>query len=85
MPRAPQAFIETKPTSQSCWFGSRFINVSQLAKHCHIDRSYLSRVLSGARTPSIHYSRTVALALKMDINAFVEACEIATRNGNFTP
>lgn len=85
MPRAPQHFIETKPTSQSCWFGGRYVNVSRLAKHCQVDRSYLSRVLSGARQPSIHYSRTVASALKMDLSAFELACESAKRSVDFIP
>lgn len=85
MGRAPQSFLETKPTTQSCWFGGRCINISGLARHCRIDRSYLSRVLSGTRQPSIHYSRTVATALKMDLSAFELACEAAKRDVSFIP
>lgn len=85
MGRAPQTFIETKPTTQSCWFGGRYVNVTRLANYCRVDRSYLSRVLSGVRQPSVHYSRTVASALKMDLSAFELAREAAKRDVSFTP
>lgn len=80
-PKAPSRCIERNPTTQSIMLGGRYINISAIARDQNIDQSYLSRVLSGKRPPSIEHARKIATALGYaTIDDLMAAIEDRRRN-----
>lgn len=71
----PSLCLVKKPTGQSVLFAGQYINLHQLAADTGYDRSYLSRVFSGKRQPSLKAAALLASALAMSMDGFVSALE----------
>ncbi len=71
---------EMKPTSKSVLFAGRYISLSGISRNQDIDQSYLSRVFSGERTPSLTHARKLAAVLGMGLEAFLEALDEKAKN-----
>ena len=71
---------EMKPTSKSVLFAGRYISLSGISRNQNIDQSYLSRVFSGERTPSLAHARKLAAVLGMGLEAFLEALDEKIKN-----
>jgi transcriptional regulator with XRE-family HTH domain len=85
----PRAYMMDSPTAQSVSFAGHFINLSEIARVEGLNSSYLSRIFSGERNPTIPLARRLANALKMDIGEFIEELEHLqarrSKNGNSAP
>jgi transcriptional regulator with XRE-family HTH domain len=64
--------IEKNPTSKTVWFGGKPINERAIARAQALDQSYVSRVFTGDRTPSIKNARKIAAVLGMGLEDFLE-------------
>ncbi len=71
---------EMKPNRQSVMFAGRYISLLGIARTQNIDQSYLSRVFSGERSPSLNHARKLAAALGMGLEAFLDALDDKARN-----
>lgn len=67
----PNLCLEWKPTTQSVLFCGTYISITELARATGLDRSYLSRIFSGKRTPSVKSAGVLAIALGMTLEAFL--------------
>lgn len=73
----PQAYLlRTKPDGRHVRFGGRYINLSELSASEGLSHGYLTRVISGERTPSLTYLKRVAEALGMELADFLDAVEV---------
>ena len=62
-------------SSQSISFGGKFINQSVLSRLTGISQSYISRMLSGERSPDLQRAVSLASAMDMSIEEFLDAIE----------
>ena len=72
----PISCLIEHPNKQSILFGGVYINLTQLAREQHIDRSYLSRIINGRRDPgqmSVRQVLKFAAALGMSVDDFLDA------------
>lgn len=79
----PPSFIVRNPKCQNYKFAGRYLNLKLLAKHLGINHGYMSRIMSGERTPSVAYALLIANALHLSLDEFVEA--VRERKANPTP
>jgi transcriptional regulator with XRE-family HTH domain len=63
--------IETPPFANCVMFAGRYVKLSELSRQFMLDHSYLSRILSGQRYPSLKYALRVAEALDMGLEEFL--------------
>ncbi len=75
MPLSQNGPWELKPTRQSILFAGRYISLMGIARGQNIHQSYLSRVFSGERIPSVNHARKLAAALGMGLEEFLEALD----------
>lgn len=82
----PTRCIERRPTPQTVWFAGTPINLVRLANSYvpPLDPSYLSRIFSGDRAPSIAYARRLADGLGMQLQAFLDELEKCQRVSSLT-
>lgn len=66
-------------TKQSISFNGEKLNLSDLGRTLCLDHSYLSRIFSGTRNPSIHVAQRIARTLGMDLPEFLTAIESRRR------
>lgn len=71
----PTKCIETKPNKASLYFGGEFISLTQLSVHSHVDRSYISYIMSGKRDPNLRIIRALAAALGLTTAEFIDNLE----------
>lgn len=73
----PVRCLERHPTSQTVWFAGQAINLQAIADSFSppLGHSYLSYIFSGKRQPSVSVARKIALALGMQLQAFLEQLE----------
>lgn len=81
--RGPQDCLEENPTAQSVKLGDCYINIRRLADR-GFEHGYLSRILSGERTPSLDYARRIANELGMTLESLLwhidqRRAEVTTR------
>lgn len=69
----PRAYLEEQHTAQSIRLAGRYINLKHMAAEEGFDHSYLSRIMSGERTPSVAYYKRIADALLMPLDELMEA------------
>lgn len=69
----PVHCLEAKPTHQTVRLSGTPINLSALSRKTGMDLSYLSRILSGDRTPTVVYAEQIAQALGMDLEPLLAA------------
>jgi len=69
---------ELKPTRQSILFDGKYISLLGLARTQGLDQSWLSRIFSGERQPSLAYARKVSAALGMGLEAFLDTLDQRT-------
>ena len=71
----PVRCIERHPTTQTVWFAGHAINLSAIAESFSppLNKSYLSYIFRGQRKPSVDYARKIAMALGMQLQAFLDA------------
>lgn len=69
----PRAYLEDHPTAYSVRLGGRYINLQRLANEENFNHSYLSRIVSGDRTPSLPYYQRLADALQMELQDLIDA------------
>lgn len=69
----PVCCLEPKPTPQTVRLSGIPINLSALARTTALDLSYLSRILSGNRAPTVTYLEQIADALGMDLEPLLVA------------
>lgn len=73
--KVPLSYIERHPTTQSIMLGGRYINLSAISRDLEIDQSYLSKIFSGKRDPTIAHLRKLTAALRVTIDELLEAIE----------
>lgn len=71
--RGPKAYICEHPKHDTVRLMGRYIHIKKLAKREGLEHSYLSKILSGDRTPAITYLQRIARALDMTIDDLMEA------------
>lgn len=79
----PLRCIERNPTSQHILFSGEYINISYLAQSIGLSHSFVSRVFSGQRQPSLINAKKMAKALGMSVSSFIRGLEIHTSRENF--
>lgn len=64
-------------TPQTVSFAGRHINLSKIAASVFpaLDKSYLSRIFAGTRTPATAYAKVLAQLIGMDFAPFLEELE----------
>lgn len=67
--------FEQHPNPQTIPFAGKHINLSAIARAQGIDRTYLSRIFAGKRTPSLPHCKKISAVLGMSIDQFLEALE----------
>ena len=73
MSAAPTGCIETRPTRQTVYLNGVPINLSEIKRRKKIDLGYLSRIISGKQSPSLHYARQISHALGMPLQDFLDS------------
>jgi transcriptional regulator with XRE-family HTH domain len=68
--------FEKAPNSQSIRFAGTFINLSAISRTQGIDLSYLSRIFSGNRRPSLNMCQQISTCLGMGLEQFVGHLEV---------
>lgn len=68
----PERFIKTTRNGRTVYFAGQPINLSALSVHTQLDNSYLSRVFSLEREPSLSHTIKLATALGMGLQEFVD-------------
>lgn len=71
----PKAFLVEKPNRLSTVFAGKTISLKAISRAQGIDMSYLSRIFSGKREPTLHHTKIIAAALGMGIEDFLEALD----------
>jgi transcriptional regulator with XRE-family HTH domain len=72
----PNQCLEENPTTQSILFCGTYINLTKLAAASGVERSYLSKIFSRQRVPSIRVMGKLAGALGMSREAFLHGLQI---------
>src|SRR3989338_3867129 len=67
--------IDKTPTKSTIWFDGKPINLSAIGRAQHLHHTYLSRVFSGWREPSIKNARKIAACFGMGLEEFLEKLE----------
>jgi transcriptional regulator with XRE-family HTH domain len=67
----PRRSTDRNPTSQSVLFDNVFINLTTIALRTGVSVPHISMIFSGKRRPSLATTRKIAIALNMDLSAFV--------------
>lgn len=75
MAGAPRAYLDENPTHQSIRLGGRFINAKRMALDLNIERTHLTRIFAGERTPSLDLLRRIARAFGMTMEDLLECIE----------
>lgn len=73
--RYPTGCLERNPDSATVKLAGKHINMAAIARSQDIDRSYLSRILSGKREPTIPVAKKIAAALGLGLEELLEAIE----------
>lgn len=63
-----ESYFEDRPSPQSVKLGKRYVNISALSRGLNRDHGYLSRILSGHRTPSVPFLLEIANALDLTMD-----------------
>jgi len=71
--------FEQHPNPQTVPFGGKHVNLSAIARAQNIDRTYLSRIFAGKRTPSLPHCKNISAVLGMSIDQFLAALEERAR------
>ena len=61
-------------------FAGNPINLSQLSRDTGYSHSYISRIVSGQREPSLEAARRIYMALGINMDEFVSALDARTTN-----
>jgi len=69
-----------KPNAQTIRFAGKFISLSEIGRQTDLDPSYLSRIFSGKREPTLACVRKVSKALCMNVQAFLDALDYHTKS-----
>jgi transcriptional regulator with XRE-family HTH domain len=70
--RTPSACIQKKPAKNTVYLGGKPVNVTAIARAQNMDQSYLSRVLSGSRQPTILTAQKIAAALGVGLEELLD-------------
>ena len=73
-PAPPRRYREDHPKrGVSVTLGGHTLNLTELARGLKADHGYLSKVLSGRRTPSLPFAEKLAEALGWDLTSLMQA------------
>lgn len=73
--KTPEALIDKTPTTQSVRLRGVYISITALASDTGINHSYLSRILSNQRNPSLTCATKIAASLHWSVEELVQAIE----------
>ena len=76
--------IEENPDRRTIHFANRYVNLSALARETGFNRSYLSYVFRGKKSPSVPTLQKLSLALAMTMDDFMIALAQRTRKDIIT-
>jgi transcriptional regulator with XRE-family HTH domain len=76
----PSGCLVYDPNPHSVRFAGKYINISAIARSQRLSQSYVSKLLSGKRSPSIRVAKKVAAALGMGLEDLLEAIEQRTND-----
>lgn len=76
----PTGCVDPNPTTQSVYLRGVAINMHAIHRVCGVDISYLSRIFSGERNPTLPYARRIAGAIGLTLDDFVDAIEERRRD-----
>jgi transcriptional regulator with XRE-family HTH domain len=71
----PGACIEPNPNARSCYFGQRWVNISEVGRKSGLSRSYISHVFAGRKNPTLHSMAAIAKALDITTSEFLQMLE----------
>lgn len=71
----PTECLADPPTPTSIVLSGVAISIACISRSADVDKTYVSRVFGGKRTPSIQMAKKMAAALGMEIGAFLSALE----------
>jgi transcriptional regulator with XRE-family HTH domain len=71
----PRAYLTDRVTHQSVKLAGRYVDLKALAEGEGLDHGYVSRIMSGERTPSIPYLLKIAAGFKMSVDNLLTAID----------
>lgn len=75
MSAIPEQFLNSRRSRHSVWFAGQRINQSAIARATDTNPSYLCRILSGERQPTIPVITKIAKVLGMTVDQFLAALD----------
>jgi|SRR5271157_2617282 len=80
--KQPSGCLVLNPNPQSVRFAGRYVNINAIARSQDLSQSYVSKLLSGKRSPSILVAKKVAAALGMGLEDLLDAIEQRTKDSS---